>query len=144
MHPILQCIYFYGYTVAAKVAETKVHKILGKELTVELKKPTTVQKATTVTGHEQVAILINNVADTISDDLLYLYIDKITELEGESGDYVITRCDRLQVIITFNASANLPTGGTYIYSQPWLAFLKFYYVLASYVCDAILKYVCIR
>ena len=80
----------------------------------ELKKPTTVQKATTVTGHEQAAILVNNVADTISDDLLYLYIDNIAELEGESGDYTITRYDRLQVIITFNASANLPTGGTYV------------------------------
>ena len=99
------------WLVAAKVAETKVHKIMGKELTVELNKPITVQKATMVTCHEQAAILVNNVADTISDDLLYLYIDKITELDGESGDYTISRCDGLQVIITF---FNVPNGGMYI------------------------------
>ena len=80
----------------------------------ELNKPITVQKPTTVTGHEQAAILVNNVADTISDDLLYLYIDKITELDGESGDYTITRCDSSQVKITFNTSAKLPTGGMHV------------------------------
>ena len=101
------------WLVAARVAETKVHKILGKEVTVELNKPITVQKAAMVTGHEQAAILVNNVADTISYDLLYLYIDNITELEGKSGDYTITRCDGLQVIITF---INQPAGGMYIFT----------------------------
>ena len=81
----------------------------------ELNKPITVQKPTTVTGHKQAAILVNNVPDTISDDLLYLYIDNITELDGEGGDYTISRCDGLQVIITFKPSAILPTGGMYKY-----------------------------
>ena len=94
--------------------ETKVHKILGKELTVELCKSITVQKANTVTGHEQAAILVNNVADAISDDLLYLYIDKVTEMDGENGDYTISRCDGLQVIITFT---NQPAGSTYVSLQ---------------------------
>ena len=98
--------------VAAKIVETKVHKILGKDLTVELKKPK--PKASGLTDHKKAAILINNVADTISDDLLFLYIDNITELDGESRDYIISRCDNLQVIITFNDSVDLPVGGTYV------------------------------
>ena len=100
--------------VAAKVVETKVHRILGKDLTVELKKPTVapVQKdSTVIASHEQAAVLVKNVTNTISDALLYLYIDNITELEGEHGDYSITRCDGSQVIITFSSSENLPTGG---------------------------------
>ena len=88
--------------------ETKVHKILGKDLTVELKKPTELQKTSVSTN---LSILVNNVPDTISDDLLVLYIDNLTGLDGESGDYIINRCDGLQVTITFNASVDLPTGG---------------------------------
>ena len=84
-------------------------------MTVELKKPKIVQKPNIATGHEQAAILVGNVADTTSDDLLYLYIDKITELEGKDGDYTITRHGGLQVLIIFNDSANLPTGGTCMY-----------------------------
>jgi len=91
--------------VAARVAETKVHNILGKELTVELK----------VLTNARANILISNVTDAISDALLFLYIDNITELEGESGDYAITRCDGSKAIITFNTSVNLPTGGMYTY-----------------------------
>ena len=93
--------------------ETKVHEILGKYLTVELKKP--MQKASVLTDHEQATILVGNVADTISDDLLYLYIDNITELDGKNGDYTLSRHDNLQVNITFDASATLPTGGNYKY-----------------------------
>ena len=105
------CIFIISiHLVAAKIVETKVHRILGKDLTVELKKP--VQKASLPTGHEQAAILVSNVTGTLSDDLLYLYIDNIIELDGESGDYIISRRDNLQVIITFDISATQPTGGT--------------------------------
>ena len=88
-----------------------MHNVLGKDLTVELKKP--VPKTSVLTDHEQATILISNVADTISDDLLFLYIDNITELEGESGDYTLNRHDNLQAtrIITFDASVTLPNGG---------------------------------
>ena len=105
------CIFIISIClVAAKIVETKVHRILGKDLTVELKKP--VQEASLPAGHEQAAILVSNVTSTLSYDLLYLYIDNITELDGESGDYIISRRDNLQVIITFDISATLPTGGT--------------------------------
>jgi len=83
---------------------------------VELKVPTKPQKASIPTGYDQANILISNVTDVISDALLYLYIDNITELEGESGDYAITRCDGLKALITFNTSVNLPTGGMYAYT----------------------------
>lgn len=103
---------FCDPSVAVKIAETKMHTIMGKDLTVELKKPTAIQKTSIATEHEQAAILVSNVTDSISDDLLYLYFDNITELDRESGDYIIRRCDdSLQVIISFNASATLPTGG---------------------------------
>lgn len=110
--------YLFLWLVAAKVAENKIHMILGKDFTVELKKPTTVSIAepSPVSSHEQAAILVNNVADSISDALLYLYFDNITELEGESGDYTMTRCDGSQLMITFISSAILPTGGMYICS----------------------------
>ena len=104
-------IYIYVCIVAANIVETKVHRILGKDLTVELKKPMKVEKTSVCQSHEQAALLVNNVADTISDDLLYLYIDNVTGLDGENGDYILNRCDGLQVMITFIATVDLPTGG---------------------------------
>ena len=97
--------------VAVNTVETKVHRILGKDLTVELKKPMKVEKTSVSQSHEQAALLVNNVADTISDDLLYLYIDNVTGLDGENGDYILNRCHSLQVMITFIPSVDLPTGG---------------------------------
>ena len=55
------------------------------------------QKSSVLTDHEQATILVSNVADTISDDLLFLYIDNITELDGEKGDYSISRHDNYKL-----------------------------------------------
>ena len=125
---------YFPWLVAVKIAETKMHTIMGKDLTVELKKPTAIQKTSVTEEHEQAAILVSNVTDSISDDLLYLYFDNITELDGESGDYSIRRCDdSLQVIISFNASATLPTGGMYTGSNKSIVLCKICCFIMCYV-----------
>ena len=115
---VLLVIYFeclIHISVANKVTETETHKILGKELTVELmepKKPPPIAANTFTDGYSMV---INNVSESISKDLLYLYIDNVTELDGEGGDYVMKRQvhDRTQLVVTFNSGVDLPQGGEY-------------------------------
>ena len=47
-------------------------------------------------------LILGNVPGSMSDDMLMLYIDNITELDGEQNDYSINRNDA-EVVITFNA-----------------------------------------
>jgi len=88
--------------VAPKVAERKVHTVLGREVTVELmasRKSAASVKANT----SQSVILIDNVLGNISDDLLFLYLDNLTELDGKTGDYTVTRNDPSQIVVSFGA-----------------------------------------
>ena len=47
-------------------------------------------------------MILGNVPSSMSDGMLMLYIDNITELDGEKNDYNIDRNDA-EVVITFNA-----------------------------------------
>ena len=55
-------------------------------------------------------ILISNISESISDGILFLYIDNLAELNGEGGDYTIKRNGSSQVVVSFDTSA-LPSGG---------------------------------
>ena len=100
--------------VAAKVAERKVHVILHIEVTVELvasKK----SLASTISTTSQSNILISNIPADTSDELLLLYLDKLTQLSGESEDYIIKWNGPSQVVVSFNTTAVLPSGGMYVH-----------------------------
>ena len=62
---------------------------------------------------DEYSIVINNVSEIISEALLYLYIDNVTELNGEGGDYVMKRLDHncTQLAVMFNSNVDLPQGG---------------------------------
>ena len=64
---------------------------------------------------DEYTIVINNVSEIISEALLYLYIDNVTELDGEGGDYVMKRQDHdsTQLVVMFNSNVDLPQGGEY-------------------------------
>jgi len=99
-------------SVAARITETKTYKILRKKLTVKLMEPNQPPPlANTFT--DGYSIVINNVSENISEELLYLYIDNVTELDGEGGDYVMKRQghDCTQLVVTFNSNVDLPQGG---------------------------------
>jgi len=102
----------YIISVAAKVAESETHKILSREVTVELMEPNQ-PPPTANTFTDGYSIVINNVSENILEELLYLYIDNVTELDGEGGDYVMKRQDhdRTQLVVTFNSNVDLPQGG---------------------------------
>ena len=96
--------------VAAKVAERKVHTILQREVTVELVASRKSMAAVkTITSQNNV--LISNISDSISDGILFLYIDNLAELNGESGDYTIKRNGPSQVVVSFDTISALPSGG---------------------------------
>ena len=111
----MQCVLLVNISitlVAAKVTENKIHTIIDREMTVELMEP----KKPTKTFTDGYSIVINNVSESISEALLYLYIDNFTELDGEEGDYVMKRQhhDHTQLVVTFNSKVDLPKGGEYI------------------------------
>jgi len=55
------------------------------------------------------SILLSNISDDMSDDLLTLYIDNITELDDE---YTITRrSGHGEVVVTFKDNVKLPDNG---------------------------------
>ena len=64
---------------------------------------------------DEYSIVINNVSESISEALLYLYIDNVTKLDGEEGDYVMKRqdYDRTQLVVMFNSNIDLSQGGEY-------------------------------
>ena len=82
------------------------------EVTVELvasrKSPASVTSTTS-----QSNILITNIPADTSDELLLLYLDKLTQLSGESEDYTIKWNSPSQVVVSFNTTAALPSGGTF-------------------------------
>ena len=109
-HYNVLCIIKLHVSVAAKVTENTSYKILGKEVTVELVEPKTPPSVakTFIAGQ---SIVISDVPDSISEPLLYLYFDNVTELDGEGGDYVMKRQNQTQLLLTFNSKIDLPHGG---------------------------------
>ena len=100
------CLIGVLYTlVAAKVAEKKFHKIVGYSVEVVLFtgaiEDVTSDDPTSVVSDN--VLILDNVPSSMSDDVLMLYIDSITELDGEQNDYSIDH-DNAEVIITFNAT----------------------------------------
>ena len=105
--------------VAARVAEKKVHKIVGGTVEVELVASTgTIESVTSddPNSHDNSdnILILDNVPQTIQDEVLLLYIDNITELDGEDGDYTID-CNNTEVVVTFKPD-NMPPGGKYMQS----------------------------
>ena len=78
---------------------------------VEPKKPPPV--ANTFTAGQ--SLVISNVPDSISEPLLYLYFDNVTELDGEGEDYVIKRINQTQLVLTFSSNVDLSHGGEFNY-----------------------------
>ena len=66
-----------------------------------------------VTSQSNNIILITNIPADTSDELLLLYLDKLTQLSGESKDYTIKSNSPSQVVVSFNTTAALPSGGTF-------------------------------
>ena len=54
-------------------------------------------------------LILDNVPQTVQDEVLLLYIDNITELDGEDGDYTIDR-NNTEVVVTFKPE-NMPPAG---------------------------------
>ena len=51
-------------------------------------------------------LILGNVPGSMNDDMLMLYIDNITELDGEQKDYIVDRNDA-EVVITFNVALDM-------------------------------------
>ena len=108
--------YSYLYTlVAARVAERKVYVIMHHSVEVALFSGADEE----ITGDDSIPLVISdnililgNVPSSMSDGILKLYIDNITELDGEQNDYSLDR-NNDEVVITFNAALDVhkfPTG----------------------------------
>ena len=87
----------------------------------EPKKPPPV--ASTFTAGQ--SLVISNVPDSISEPLLYLYFDNVTELDGEGEDYVIKRINQTQLVLTFSSNVDLSHGGEFNYCMQKYS-VKFY------------------
>ena len=89
--------------------------IMHTEVTVELVASRKSPASTiSTTSHVQSNILITSIPADTSDGLLLLYLDKLTQLSGESEDYTIKWNGPSQVVVSFNTTAVLPSGGMYI------------------------------
>ena len=51
-------------------------------------------------------LLLNNIPSHMSDDMLMVYIDYITELDGEQNDYSFDH-NNAEVVITFNTALDV-------------------------------------
>ena len=94
-------------TVAARVAQKKFHKIVGSTVEVELVASTgTIESVTSddPNSHDNFDNIL--ILDNVPQDEVLLYIDSITELDGEDGDYTIDR-NNTEVVVTFKR----PPGG---------------------------------
>jgi len=63
-------------------------------------------------------LILDNVPSSMSNDLLMLYIDNITELDGEQNHYNVER-NNTEVIITFNTALDVnkfPAGMHSVYA----------------------------
>ena len=94
--------------VAARVAERQVHVIRGHSVAVSLF--TGAVEDNTHDDHtphvNDNVLILDNVPSSMSDDILKLYIDNITELDGEQSDYSTDR-NNAEVVITFNTTLDV-------------------------------------
>jgi len=107
-------ILYLKCAVAARVAEKKVHKIVGSTVEVELVASASTTESVTSDGpnsHDNFdnILILDNVPQTVQDEVLLLYIDSMTELDGEDGDYTIDRSNT-EVVVTVKPD-NMPPGG---------------------------------
>lgn len=110
---ILLCIYL---SVAARVAEKKICKVMGHQVEVTLFTGSIeddVSDDPTSLISDNILIL-DNVPSNMNDDILMLYIDNITQLDGEQNDYSIDH-NNTEVVITFNTALDTDEfpAGTY-------------------------------
>lgn len=118
---IVNCLCYKSHSylctlVAARLAEIKVFKIMGHSVEVALFTGT-VEDDTHSNPTSRVSdnvLILSNVPGSMSDGMLMLYIDNITELDGEQKDYSIDRNDA-EVVVTFNAALDVHKfpGGKY-------------------------------
>jgi len=103
-------MFYLQCTVAARVAEKKVHKILDSTVEVELVASTGTNKSVTSDdlNYSDNVLILDNVPQTVKDAVLLLYIDSITELDSDNEDYTIDR-NNTEVVVTFKPD-NLPPG----------------------------------
>ena len=97
--------------VAERIADEKFYKIMGYSVEVTLFTDVIEVDDSTSCVRDNV-IILDNVPKSMIDGVLMLYIDKITELDGEEGHYSIFRTN-VEVVITFNVALNaktFPTG----------------------------------
>ena len=91
------------------MTEREVYVIMGHSVEVALftgaVEEITSDDSTPLVVSDNVLIL-DNVPRSISDDMLMLYIDNITELDGEQNDYSINH-NSDEVVITFNAALDV-------------------------------------
>jgi len=104
--------------VAARVAEKKVHKIVGSTVEVELVASTGAIESVTSddpNSHDNSDnfLILDNIPQTVKDAVLLLYIDSVTELDGEDGEYTIDR-NNTEVVVTFK---HMPPGGKCIITR---------------------------
>ena len=88
-----------------RVAEKKVYKVLGYVVEVVLfigviEDITSGDPTSLVSDN---ILILDNVPSIMNDDVLSLYIDNITGLDGEQNDYSIDH-DNVEVVITFNVA----------------------------------------
>ena len=113
--------------VAARVAEKKFHKIVGSTVEVELVSSTGPIESVTSddpNSHDNYdnILILDNVPQTVQDEVLLLYIDNITELDGEDGDYTIDR-NNTEVVVTFKPD-NMPPAGKWNLLLKLLGFIN--------------------
>ena len=51
-------------------------------------------------------LILDNIPSSMSDDMLMIYIDYITELDGEQNDYSVDH-NNDEVVITFNTALDV-------------------------------------
>ena len=88
-----------------RVAEKKNYKIVGYVVEVTLFtgtiEDTTSDDPTSLVSDN--ILILDNVPSNMNDGVLMLYIDGITELDGEQNDYSIDH-DNVEVVVTFNVA----------------------------------------
>ena len=107
--------------VAARVAERQVYVIVGHSVEVSLFTDA-VEDITSDDSTPHVSnnvLILENVPSSMSDDVLMLYIDNITELDADQNDYSVDR-NNDEVVVTFNATLDVHKfpAGMYVYSYP--------------------------
>ena len=111
------CYKHYSYLVASRVAERHIYVIMGHSVKVVLFSGT-VEDDTHDIPTSRVSdnvMILGNVPGSMSDGMLMLYIDNITELDGKQNDYNIDRNDA-EVLITFYTTLDVHKfpAGTYV------------------------------